>query len=84
VQFTDDDVTITDKIPQQIPVKRLSVGCDATSIYVANSNVYQEATVRIPWHHANRDLVEQIRKKGAIWRRKLVNTKLNRAQKTVE
>jgi hypothetical protein len=45
-------VTVTDFIPDNMPLKRLSIGSDATSIYVANSLVFQESRLS-PWQHAD-------------------------------
>ena len=52
IEIEDDRVVVTDRFPADMPLKRLSVGSDATSIYVANSNVYQES-VLCPWRHAD-------------------------------
>lgn len=48
----DKRLVIIDEIrkPVDIQFLRLSAGTDATSIYVANSNVYQESTL-LPWRH---------------------------------
>ena len=73
VHFDEQEVFITDQIPQPIPLTRISIGSDATSIYVANSNVYQESTIRIPWQHASENLLEELRLQGGIWKRKLSN-----------
>jgi hypothetical protein len=52
VTFDDDKITITDEIRtvgnKPIRLKRLAASSDATSIYVANSNVYQDS-VLTPW-----------------------------------
>ena len=52
-------------------MRRVSAGSDATSIYVANSNVYQESVVRVPWRHASPELAAAIRQGGARWERTL-------------
>ncbi|GIK20270.1 MAG: hypothetical protein DYG93_05000 [Leptolyngbya sp. PLA2] len=52
VEIAGDRVVVTDRFPADMPLRRLSVGSDATSIYVANSNVYQES-VLCPWRHAD-------------------------------
>lgn len=67
LKIEDDRVIVTDYIPERLPLKRISTGSDATSIYVANSNVYQES-VLCRWRHAN--LVE-LPSEGEfkIWRR---------------
>src|SRR5690606_37613503 len=51
IKFDDDSINITDRVEVQekgIRFKRLASGSDATSIYVANSNVYQDS-VLLPW-----------------------------------
>ena len=52
ISVEKDRVLVTDFIPEKMPLKRLSVGSDATSIYVANSLVFQESRLS-PWQHAN-------------------------------
>lgn len=52
IEITDDKVIVTDRVPVGTPLKRLSVGSDATSIYVANSLVYQESRL-CRWQHAD-------------------------------
>lgn len=69
IEFRSDSIKITDAFPNPIPVKRLSAGSDATSIYVANSNVFQESVVRVPWAHATEDIVTLTREGEAIWER---------------
>lgn len=69
VRFLDDTVEIVDEIKNPIPLKRLSVGSDATSIYVANSNVYQESVLLCPWIQAPKEIVSQSRKGGVVWTR---------------
>ena len=69
--FAQDGVSVIDEFPDGIPVKRLSAGSDATSIYVANSNVFQESVVRVPWTHASPELLQSIRQGGARWERNL-------------
>ena len=44
-------------------------GSDATSIYVANSNVYQESVLRIPWQHADDERISRIQTSGGAWQR---------------
>lgn len=68
VRFLDDGVEIEDTTKDPIPLKRLSVGPDATSIYVANSNVYQESVLLCPWQHATDEDVAELAK-GGTWRR---------------
>jgi hypothetical protein len=69
VRFEEERVAIADEIPQAIPLKRLSAASDATSIYVANSNVYHESTVRVPWQHADETMVSKVRTGAATWKR---------------
>lgn len=71
LEFTPAGVRVVDEFPDAIPVRRLSAGSDATSIYVANSNVYQESVVRVPWAHASEDVVQAVRAGGARWERTL-------------
>ena len=52
IKVRPDKVVVTDRIDLQIPLKRLSIGSDATSIYVANSLTYQESRM-CPWQHAD-------------------------------
>lgn len=71
IRFTDEDVHISDALlSPDIPLKRLSRGVDATSIYVANSNVYQESTIRSPWEHANEEALDTLRD-GGVWGKRL-------------
>ena len=49
--FSDEDITIVDRIDASASdahFTRLAVGSDATSIYVANSNTFQESVLQ-PW-----------------------------------
>ena len=43
IELLPDKVCVTDYLDPSIPFNRLSVGSDATSIYVANSLTYQES-----------------------------------------
>ena len=52
IELLPDKVRVTDYLEPSTPFKRLSVGSDATSIYVANSLTYQESRL-CPWQHAN-------------------------------
>ncbi len=52
LRLESDRVIVTDFVPRDMPLKRLSAGADATSIYVANSNVYQES-VLCRWRHVD-------------------------------
>lgn len=71
LEFNNNSLTIRDEFPEAVPFRRLSAGSDATSIYVANSNVYQESVVRIPWAHAPEDVLHQIRNGAAKWERQV-------------
>lgn len=51
IEILSDRVRVTDRLSQAVPFRRLSVGSDATSIYVANSLTYQESRL-CPWQHA--------------------------------
>ncbi len=52
IEILPDRVRVTDRLSPAIPFRRLSVGSDATSIYVANSLTYQESRL-CPWQHAD-------------------------------
>lgn len=67
VEFDQTRVHVTDWFPADMPLKRLSVGSDATSIYVANSMVYQDS-VLCPWQHAAIDQLP-IEDGWRVWRR---------------
>lgn len=69
IRFDPEEIKIVDELPTPAPLRRLSAGSDATSIYVANSNVYQESVVRIPWAHAPEEVVRQARQGGMRWER---------------
>ena len=73
VSFAVDGVTVVDEINKPIPLSRLSIGSDATSIYVANSNVYQESVLRCSWKHASGDLIKKAREGAMTWSRKIKN-----------
>jgi hypothetical protein len=75
ISFQEDSVTITDELPAAVPIRRMSIGSDATSIYVANSNVYQESVIRIPWQHAGAELIEEVRREGGSWTREITGGK---------
>jgi hypothetical protein len=75
ISFQEDCITITDELPAAVPIRRMSAGSDATSIYVANSNVYQESVIRIPWQHAGPELVEEVRREGGSWTREITGGK---------
>jgi hypothetical protein len=67
VRFEGTKVFVEDRIDANLKLKRLSCGSDATSIYVANSNVYQES-VLCSWQHAD---LEQLPVDDGqrVWRR---------------
>lgn len=66
IQFKDKQIEIEDRFLGNTPdFKRLSVGSDATSIYVANSNVYQES-VLCEWQEASKSQVQDL-KNGKPW-----------------
>ena len=67
VEIRPTEVVVTDELSETIPLRRLSVGSDATSIYVANSLVYQESRL-CPWQHAEVDTLPR-RDGRRIWRR---------------
>ncbi|MCK5343668.1 MAG: hypothetical protein KAR20_09700, partial [Candidatus Heimdallarchaeota archaeon] len=70
IRFKDKKVEIEDRLLDKIPeFKQVSVGSDATSIYVPNSNVYQES-VLCEWHNAS-EQEREILKKGKPWIRKI-------------
>ena len=52
INILPDRVRVTDRLSSNIPFRRLSIGSDATSIYVANSLTYQESRL-CPWQHAD-------------------------------
>jgi hypothetical protein len=69
--FAEDDCLIVEdtvRKPRSIRFKRLSCGTDATSIYVANSNVFQES-VLVPWRHFTGAEVEQLNRHGRVTKR---------------
>ena len=67
ISVNSKEVKVTDFIPENMPLKRLSIGSDATSIYVANSLVFQESRLT-PWQHA--DLSSLPTEKGQkVWQR---------------
>ncbi len=67
IRIEPEKVCVTDEVPADMPLRRLSAGSDATSIYVANSLVYQESTL-CPWQHA--DLEQLLIRDGRrLWHR---------------
>jgi len=71
IRFLEDGVEIEDQIKGPVPLKRLSVGSDATSIYVANSNVYQESVLACSWQHATEEILDKARQEGITWHRRI-------------
>src|SRR5690606_16882205 len=69
IQFHENDIRIEDTFLDPMPIKRVSRGVDATSMYVANSNVYQESVIRLPWQHGDDAIVRAVRSGGARWER---------------
>jgi hypothetical protein len=67
IKFNKTEVYIEDQLPAEMPVQRLSIGSDATSIYVANSNVYQES-VLCRWQHIDWNKLP-FREKVKVWGR---------------
>ena len=66
IKILPDKVWVTDSFDASIPFTRVSVGSDATSIYVANSLTYQESRL-CPWQHV--DLKNHPIEKGMrVWR----------------
>lgn len=62
-----DQITVYDYLPADMPVKRLSAGSDATSIYVAGSQSFHESRL-CPWQNVGwNDLPLEKGKK--IWKR---------------
>lgn len=55
----------TVKLPPGVRLRRLSAGTDATSIYVANSNVFQES-VLLPWTHFSEEQVRELNRNRTI------------------
>lgn len=62
---------VTDTLPAPVPFRRLSQGSDATSIYVANSNTYQESVLRCPWRHADAATLQAARAGRLAWTRRV-------------
>ena len=64
--FKNKSVEIEDRLVGRIPeFKKLSVGSDATSVYIPNSNVYQES-ILCEWKNASKQELEDI-KSGKPW-----------------
>ncbi|MBT4224496.1 MAG: hypothetical protein HOD72_08550 [Opitutae bacterium] len=67
ITVDDERVTVEDYFPKDMPLKRISIGSDATSIYVANSLTFQESRL-CPWQHADVDKLPQ-EGNWRIWKR---------------
>ena len=67
ITIDDERVTVEDRFPTEMPLKRISIGSDATSIYVANSLTHQESRL-CPWQHAD---INNLPKEGnqCVWER---------------
>lgn len=67
----DDRIVVTDEVraPRALRWRRLSAGTDATSIYVANSNTFQESRL-VPWRHFP-EAVKALAAKGAARMRRV-------------
>lgn len=65
--FTDKAFTVIDEVraPRGTNFRRLSAGTDATSIYVANSNVFQESTL-LPWTHCTDEQLAKLNASGSL------------------
>lgn len=63
----DDKLVVIDEVqkPADLRFRRLSAGTDATSIYVANSNTFQES-VLLPWTHFTDDEVAELNRTGKV------------------
>ncbi|MEM6454935.1 MAG: hypothetical protein AAF772_07555 [Acidobacteriota bacterium] len=68
IAIDPDGVTVEDRVPADLPAARLSIGSDATSIYVANSLTYQQSTL-CPWQHADLDALPR-EDDQRVWRRR--------------
>jgi hypothetical protein len=67
IHLKTEAVVVEDHIDATADFRRLSCGSDATSIYVANSNVYQES-VLCPWQSVEWDSLP-VRNGWRVWRR---------------
>ena len=65
ITFAGDKITIEDKVDPKAGFTSLSVGSDATSIYVAASNVYQDS-VMLGWQEASAEVCT-----GGVWKREI-------------
>lgn len=67
IALAPDGITITDEIVnrEEVRFRRLSWPTDATSIYVANSNVFQESTLH-PWQQVSDADVARLNSAGKV------------------
>ncbi|MEO8377267.1 MAG: hypothetical protein ABI579_06325 [Candidatus Sumerlaeota bacterium] len=67
IELKDDQIIVRDEIINREKVKfvRVSWPTDATSIYVANSNVFQESTLH-PWEHLTDADVETLNEQKRV------------------
>ncbi len=67
LEAREDGILVEDEVrlPRGVHLRRLSAGTDATSIYVANSNVFQES-VLLPWTHFDEDTVRELNRERRI------------------
>jgi hypothetical protein len=65
LEFGGGRLRVVDRVPTGAGFRRLSIGADATSIYVAASNVYQESTLFCPWMEAP----DHVLREGGDWER---------------
>jgi len=67
ISIHPEKVIVEDKFPKDMPLSRISIGSDATSIYVANSLTHQESRL-CPWQHAELDHLP-IENEWRVWQR---------------
>jgi hypothetical protein len=66
IEFGEEGITVRDELrrPPDAPrIASVHAGSDATSIYVANSNVYQES-VLLPWRSLGRGFLRRLNESG--------------------
>ena len=71
IEFLSDRLVVTDTLPQAVPACLLGIGPDATSMYTANSQVYQRDAVLLPWQWADDKALAAARAGGFTWRREI-------------
>lgn len=69
LEFREDGVHIADHLPDAIPAEEMALSSDATSIYVAASNCYQESVLRCGWVHGTTAQLERVRLGNFTWKR---------------